>query len=255
MSAAQPDDAELDALLDAAATDLAADGRPRTGDDALIARSVEGAMRRAKASHLRGSALQKRWIHVGIAVAAGLLASGAFAVIERARDAKPVSEPIQPMIEALPPAAPVPTALLSDPGAVPKLDPPVERSLEPTAAELFAQANEARRRGDAAGAVQRYGALQRRFPRSPEASLSHVALGRLVLDRLGDPLRALAEFDAYLAENRKGELVEEALVGRALSLQRLGRTADERDAWRALVVAFPNSLSASLAKARLAVLR
>ncbi len=254
MSAAQPDDAELDALLDAAATDLAADSRSRTGDDALVARSIEGAMRRAKESPFRGSALRKRWIHVGIAVAAALLASGAFAVIERARHPKPVSEPIQP-IEARPPAAPVPTALLPEPGAAPKVDTPAERSLEPTAAELFAQANEARRRGDAAGAAQRYGALQRRFPRSPEASLAHVALGRLVLDRLGDPLRALAEFDAYLAENRKGELVEEALVGRALSLQRLGRTADERDAWRALVVAFPNSLSASLAKARLGVLR
>jgi tetratricopeptide (TPR) repeat protein len=127
----------------------------------------------------------------------------------------------------------------------------MQPSLEPTAAQLFAQANEARRRGDEALAVRQYGTLQRRFPRAPEASLSHVALARLYLDRLGDPARALAEFDQYLAGSREDALDEETLVGRALALQRLGRAAEEKDAWQKLLVGFPDSLSAARARARL----
>ena len=131
---------------------------------------------------------------------------------------------------------------------------PQSPAIDLTAPELFAQANDTRRRGDAVAAARQYGALQRRFPRSPEASLSHVALGRLYLDRLVDPGRALAQFDEYLVGGRDGELGEEALVGRALALQRLGRADEERSAWRTLLDAFPRSLSADRASARLAEL-
>jgi hypothetical protein len=44
------------------------------------------------------------------------------------------------------------------------------------------------------------------------------------------------------------------MVGRALSLGRIGRSAEERAAWRALLDAFPKSTHAKRAQARLSEL-
>jgi tetratricopeptide (TPR) repeat protein len=262
MSEVERDEVELDRLLEAAAADLAADGRPRAGDDALIARSIEGAIARANAGRARGLQRRRRWaVRGALLVAAMLVAtSAALALIERSRSVRRTevqtrgAELAAVASNVQPPAVPVAVAKAMDSStaevpAVPSTHPsPVP--LELTAQELFAQANETRRHGEAAAAARQYLALERRFPRSPEASLSLVALGRLYLDRLGDPARALAQFDEYLAGS-DAELREEALVGRALALQRLGRVAEEKEAWRALLAAFPNSLSAHRAAARL----
>ena len=79
MSEAERDEADLDALLGAAATDLAADGRPRAGDDALIARSIDGAIARTKAQGADRSSSRKRSAHAVALVAAVLVvATGAF---------------------------------------------------------------------------------------------------------------------------------------------------------------------------------
>jgi TolA-binding protein len=120
-----------------------------------------------------------------------------------------------------------------------------------TAAGLYAQANEARKRGDLADAVSHYLSLQQRFPSSSEAKISHLTLGRLYLDRSNDPVRALAQIDAYLADDNS-VLREEALVARAAALERLGRRAEERRAWEMLLAEFPSSVSADRARARLA---
>jgi TolA-binding protein len=268
MTGVERNEAELDALLKAAGADLAADGRPRPGDDALIARAIDRAIARANSGRAQGLGRRRRWARRALLLVAAMLiaTSAALALIERARsqrripeqthgaEAMPGPSPVRPPSGAArevtkamePSSAEVPAPSVTHPSPAP--------SLELNAQELFAQANETRRHGDAAAAVRQYTALQRRFPRSPEASLSLVALGRLYLDRLGDPTRALAQFDEYLAGVSTGDLREEALVGRALALQQLGRTAEEKGAWRALLGAFPNSLSASRATARLAEL-
>ena len=122
------------------------------------------------------------------------------------------------------------------------------------AAELFSRANQARREGRAKDAARLYRALQERFAGSSEELVSRVTLGRLLLDRLGDSRGALLQFNSYLASPGGGALREEAMVGRALALGRIGHTAEERAAWKALLDAWPKSTQAKRAAARLAEL-
>ena len=107
------------------------------------------------------------------------------------------------------------------------------------ARQLFVAAGQARRARNFAEAEGLYRALQAHFPRSPEATLSFLSLGDLLLSR-GATAQALAQFDAYLASG-DAMMAEEALVGRARTLARLGRTEEERAAWRALLSRFPQS--------------
>lgn len=124
----------------------------------------------------------------------------------------------------------------------------------PTAAELMSEASRARRAGDYHGAVQRYRELARRFPSSREAVTSRVSMGRILLDRLNNPAGALHAFDGYLRSAPSGTLAQEALVGRALSLRRLGRQPAERRAWNRLLERHPNSIHAARARQRLEAL-
>jgi TolA-binding protein len=120
------------------------------------------------------------------------------------------------------------------------------------AAALFAEANRARRDGNADRAVSLYGALQSRYPSSAESALSRALLAQLLLDR-GSPDAALAGFDRYLAQDAP-VLGAEALVGRARSLEQLGKTAGAVAAWAEVQKRFPGSVHARLAAARLAAL-
>jgi hypothetical protein len=78
--------------------------------------------------------------------------------------------------------------------------------------------------------------------------LSHVSLGRLLLDS-GRASDAERQFSAYLAGSDR-ELAEEAWGGRAESLARLGRIGDERRTWLRLLQEFPASVYAARAKQR-----
>jgi TolA-binding protein len=114
---------------------------------------------------------------------------------------------------------------------------------------MFARANAARRRGDHVGAIVLYRDLLRDHPDAAEASAARVTLGRLLLDD-GDAEGALRSFDAYL-RGGDGALREEAMVGRARVLGRLGRDGEERGAWSALLQSYPQSIHAERARARL----
>ena len=116
-------------------------------------------------------------------------------------------------------------------------------------AELFDTAAEARRRSDYGRALDLDRELEQRYPTSIEAQASRAIVGRLLLDR-GDPAGALAKFDSYLTAG-SGGLGEEAMVGRATALDRLGKSDEATRAWGALVAAFPDSPYAARARARL----
>ena len=118
-----------------------------------------------------------------------------------------------------------------------------------TAASLFDDAAQARRRGDHARALELHRQLEARFPTSHEAHVSYATTGLLLLDR-GDARAALDDFDAYRARGT-GELDEAVLAGRARALERLGRDDEARAAWRALLDATPTSPYARHARARI----
>jgi TolA-binding protein len=120
------------------------------------------------------------------------------------------------------------------------------------AGALFGVANDKRRAGDLTGALAGYADLVARFPASREAATARALRGRILLEQ-HDARRALTEFDAYLASGR-GELREEALVGRARAFGLLGRTDSERTAWETLLSSYPSSASADHARLRLQTL-
>lgn len=95
----------------------------------------------------------------------------------------------EPRAAAQPVPIPVP-----DPGATRRRGP-----TGPNADDLFADAAEARRSGDAAKAVQLYGRLVARFPRDDRAALASFEVGRIRLDQLGDPSGAASAFRRALA--------------------------------------------------------
>ncbi|MBN1770551.1 MAG: hypothetical protein JXB32_04760 [Deltaproteobacteria bacterium] len=156
--------------------------------------------------------------------------------------------------ETPPEAAPVGPTVPSGHHAA-RSPPPSAPAPGETAQTLLVRANAARRVGDIEAATRAYDELARRFPGSREEVLSRATYGKLLLEVLGQPQRALGLFEAYLAAAPDGTLAEEALVGRAVALGRLGRAARERAAWEELLVCFPESAHAERARARLEELR
>lgn len=214
----------------------------------------QGARRRRAILSLAAAAV----VVVGVAAAA-ILRSGVFhssramqpaASVQESSEQAPVQSSIAmsassgsqvPQVNTAAPPSVLTTPSPRGPSAAPQL----------AVGELFALANATRRSGDITRAAQLYRELQRTFPRSSESALSRVTLGRLLLDRLGDPSGALAQFNAYLVGSGGGSLHEEGLIGRALALARLGRTAEERTAWRALLVYNPQTTYAEHARKRI----
>jgi TolA-binding protein len=119
------------------------------------------------------------------------------------------------------------------------------------AAAVFQRANDARRSGDRAHAVELYRLLVDSYPLSSEAHHAQAVLGQMMLDS-GDLDAALRYFDEYL--HTGGALSEDVMLDRAASLQRLGRPDDEAAAWASLLQAYPGSVHAERAHRRLSEL-
>lgn len=155
----------------------------------------------------------------------------------------PVAQPIAPVPAKVAPnpEPPVPSA----PAAVD----PSRVAAQAAAAALFEQANRARRSGKLDQAGTLYENLQLEFASSAEAKLSFALSGRMWLDA-GNAFAALGAFERYLATGERA-LREEAMTGRALALERLGRHSAADAAFSELLQAYPYSSYAPLAKKRL----
>jgi len=124
----------------------------------------------------------------------------------------------------------------------------------PSAGALLAEAGRARGEGHRERAAALYRRLQREFPGTPEALVSAVPLGRLLLDG-GAARPALAAFDGYLRDVPRGPLVAEALYGKGRALESLGDRDEERRTWERLLSDQAGSAYAPHAQRRLAALR
>jgi hypothetical protein len=114
-------------------------------------------------------------------------------------------------------------------------------------AELFAEANRARRDGRGAASLALYGQLIEQYPGTAEAQHARLTVGELALQK-GDAARALSLFTAY----GEGPLAAEALWGRARAYRALGRAHEERFTLKQLVDRFPRAPCSIAARRRLA---
>lgn len=259
---------------------------PSAGDEALIATAVQHTLRAAAPSRSISSWRRFRTVSY-LSAAAVFLGALAYAATYRATTSVAAvssssPSPSSPSSLSLP-AVPVvaaperPGAVVAretspadvatiTPEALPEAPPgdarqrlrpmPPARAVltPPTAAELFARANEARGSNETERAVALHRELQATYPESREASTSRIGLGRLLLDRAGDAAGARSAFDAYLAHDPGGPLAEEAREGRALACMRLGDPVAERAAWNDLLAHHPDSVHAARARQRLVAL-
>jgi len=106
--------------------------------------------------------------------------------------------------------------------------------------EALARAVHQRNEGDSDAAVQSFLDLQTACTGLPEAMVSLVSMGELLLGR-GDASQALASFDAYLRGAPSGTLAPEALEGKARALVQLGRGDEAQAIWREVTRRFPRS--------------
>ncbi len=269
--------------------DLRVEGAVTAGDSALLARMVGGAMLdepratselRGHRSH-NGGSLRRAAVALVLLLAGGTAGGAVWAaretivkkfepIIVQLRHARghadaPAREqpharrvaaaaPVAPVIvETPPPVAPPPPAIV--PARAPRGRIEVRGSSpSQTAEQLFAEANSARRAGQYSLALRRYAELRHAYPGSREETTARVVVGDLMLAE-GSSREALASFDSYLAANPDGTLAEEARVGRALALMRLGRPDEERAAWTQLLRKHPDSVQGARARSRLAELR
>jgi tetratricopeptide (TPR) repeat protein len=92
-------------------------------------------------------------------------------------------------------------------------------------AALFADATAARSASRPAEAIARFQRLERECSGTPEATVSLVSLGELLVDA-HELEPALACFETYLRQALSGPLAPEALAAKARLLERLGQSSE-----------------------------
>lgn len=112
-------------------------------------------------------------------------------------------------------------------------------SVEPSPAALLELASKARSRGAYAEAARHYERLLSAHSKTPEGRAATIGLAELRLSRLGEPARALALFDRYLAAG--GRLSQEAHYGKIQALRALGRARDAEREVAAFLELYPKS--------------
>jgi len=231
--------------------DFAREALDGDDDGALLERALGGALSavsQVPASKRRTRSAAASALGVGV-LAAGFAAAALLrpaAVAPGPGPRPPVAAPPAPARLAAPPVArPQEMAPAREPSV------PVARARPLSAAQLFGRANAARRAGDVDEAVRLYRRLLADHGASREARTSEVTMARLLLDTRGDAAEALRLFERYARAAPDGNLAEEALLGRAEALGRLGRGADEAAAWAALLQRFPGTVHRARAEARL----
>lgn len=245
-------------------------GSPRVSDELSIARIRRATTRRLVA---RGLSVRPPWAVrrrrvgfllaaalLGVAIATGATLKGRAGPPARLQHAAAPARglALKSWMDHVPLSRVVPSSAANAPRESPQPARPAPAVVEPnvvprpaSAAELFSEANRARRAGNVSEAVGLYRQLQGVFPGSTEAHVSRVSLGRVFLDRAGSPAAALAQFDRYLASGSHSALRHEALIGRALALQRMGRARDELAAWRTVLASYPKTSHATHARTRI----
>jgi tetratricopeptide (TPR) repeat protein len=243
------------------------------GDDLLIARLAERAAGRAGGAR----PWRRRPLHVAAAVVATAAAVVGVWHFARARRPEPaptaesVSSSGEPSAATETPqvVAPAGAPAAAEPAAPPETAPaapesaPADRKPAHRAApavdidRLLAEARAARARGDNARARTLYARVVRLGPGTPAAAVAEMAIGMMLVERAdgGGAHAALEAFDRYLATAPDGALREEAMAGRARSLELLGERARAVGAWQELLAKYPRSLQAPLAQRRLDALR
>jgi TolA-binding protein len=256
--------------------DFDAIGGLRAGDDVLIAQLADRATRRPRARG--GGRSRLRSLSMTAAAACALFAAAAGATVligERAAlvpqrtprslpaQAQPATHeqtelgasvtPRAPRTEAQGRGSPARRTHAAPLAQVRSHADTPEASVE-SAYSLFLSANNERRHNRIAAAISLYNELEQRYPESEEARVSRVSLGRLLLAR-GMPAEGLSQLNDYLTTSKEGMLAPEALFGKGLALETLGRRDEERTVWNRLLAKFPDSVYAAQARRRIEELR
>ncbi|MEM9189333.1 MAG: tetratricopeptide repeat protein [Myxococcota bacterium] len=235
-------------------------GEARDGDEARLHRIFDGLdLQASLPPAVVPQRRSRRWLAT-LAIAAAVLTGSvsAWAAVEifdfdeavtpeESSTVEP-TEPPAPAIEGRAPQTPAPPPPPEVPEPAPEPEAPTLPAYD--GADTFRRANTASRAGRHDEAARLYREVVRREPSSARGLTARVSLGRVLLSTR-NARGALRQFDAYLAARPGGALAEEALVGRARALSRLGRRSEERETWRQLLERYPNSLHRSRAEQRL----